>query len=151
MAKKTDQVRARIVEAKKAEEDQPIVVQWAMSELGMPKGQATKYVRDLWDENKGVKVSVAKISDEPKAPKTSTNKEKTKTPQNLSEVLEILKSKGIEPIKNFDGGEIHTKDGTYSMYGKNVYFRTVSSTGEKTVEIFKTSELKDKIATLHIK
>ncbi len=134
---KADQVRARIAEAKINSEDHAVVVAWAMETLGMSKGLANTYVKENWD--KGVKTQ--KVSDkepkEKKEPKALKEK-RVAVPKNMTEVVAILKNRGVE-VLSFDGGSAVTKDGSYSMYGKDIYFRTVVNE-EKVVEIIKASD-----------
>ena len=45
---KAAQVRAKIAEAKKQHRSHNTVVEWAVQTLGMPKGQANRYVTENW-------------------------------------------------------------------------------------------------------
>jgi hypothetical protein len=49
---KAAQVRAKIAEAKKKHSSHASVVQWACETLGMPKGQANRYVTENWNRAK---------------------------------------------------------------------------------------------------
>lgn len=156
---KANQVRARILEAKEAGEDQAVVVAWAIENLGMSKGLANTYVKENWDKKVKTekKVSSEKIKTE-KPPKEK--KPRTKTPVNLTEAMEMMKSVGFEII-SFDGGKIETPEGNYSMFGKDIYFRHFDEAAKETVvEVFKTAEFVEKVinqkvlranTTLHIK
>ena len=49
---KAAQVRAKIAEAKRKHNSHATVVQWAVDTLGMPKGQANRYVAENWNRAK---------------------------------------------------------------------------------------------------
>ena len=49
---KAAQVRAKIAEAKRKHNSHATVVQWAVDTLGMPKGQANRYVTENWNRAK---------------------------------------------------------------------------------------------------
>ena len=49
---KAAQVRAKIVDAKKKHQSHSTVVEWAVQSLGMPKGQANRYVTENWNRAK---------------------------------------------------------------------------------------------------
>lgn len=52
MLTKAAQVRARIVEAKKKHQSHNSVVQWAVEQLQMGRGQANRYVTENWNRAK---------------------------------------------------------------------------------------------------
>lgn len=52
MLTKAAQVRAKIADAKKKHQSHATVVEWACTTLGMPKGQANRYVTENWNRAK---------------------------------------------------------------------------------------------------
>lgn len=152
---KADQVRARIAQAKLANEQQADIVTWAIENLAMKSGQAKQYVRDLWNEEPKTKtVSSTKAKKEPTAaaasPKSKTMSAKPQKKagaavNSLSELRDVLKADGVE-ITSFDGAKIVTPNGTYSMFAREVFLRSPDG---KTVLVSKASDFRSKKATLH--